>query len=257
MIKFLATPKRLPEEWKRVRHEKLLKIKRKIELILDREHSITAREKSWRDSFFRPLSQVCRTMGIRANYVSIAGVLLVCVQIYFFILGKELYGLITAVLAACTDMIDGPIARFKYTEQSPDDITAFGTFLDHFRDYFLAFSFGYFAFFYQNTLRPLELALFFVIFLIYAGIFIGTLIKLRRYRIKDSSWEKRLHGFLLPDMQTSFWGRAQFFLVIVGTVMLFIGHMQNVQFLTGFSYVVLGAHIGINFRNLLEEYILD
>jgi phosphatidylglycerophosphate synthase len=256
-MKLFATKKSLPAEWKRVRREKLLKIKRRIEGILDKEHSLTAKEKSRRDSFFRPLSRICRNVGIRANYISIGGVFLVCVQIYFFLVGQEIYGLITAVIAAFTDMIDGPVARFKYTDAGTDDVTAFGTLLDHFRDYFLAFTFGYFAFFYQNILRPLEFILFLIILFLYLGIFIGTLFKLRRYRIKNRSIEKRLHGFLLPDMQTSFWGRAQFFLIIVGTILLFVGHMQDILFLVQFSYVVLGAHIGVNFRNLLEGYILD
>lgn len=249
--------KKFPEEWKRVRREKLLKIKRRIELILDKEHSITAREKSWRDSFFRPLSYAFRYTGIRANYVTIAGIALVCVQIYFFAVGQEFYGLAVALIAAFTDMIDGPIARFRYTSESPDDVTALGTFLDHVRDYFLAFTFGYFAFFYHHAFNALELTLASIILLIYLGIFIGTFIKLRKFRIHNHSFEKPLHGFLLPEMQTSFWGRAQFFLIIAGTVALFIGRMQEIPFLISFSYVVLGAHIGVNFRNLLEEYILD
>ncbi len=242
-------------EWKRVRKEKLLKIKRRIEEILDREHSITAKEKGWRDRFFRPLSKLCRDIGIRANYISLVGVILVCVQIWNFWIGAELLGLFFAICAAFTDMIDGPIARFTYTENSDDDITAFGTFLDHFRDYFLTLSFGYFSLFYHNIFRPIEITLFILITLLYIGIFIGTITKLRRHRENNRSVETKLHGFLLPNMQTTFWGRAQFFVIIVGITVLFIGRMNQSEFLIIFSFVLLGIHIGINFRNLLEEYV--
>lgn len=247
---------RLPEEWKRVRAAKLLKIKYRIERILEKEHSITAKEKGWRDGFFRPISRFCRTIGIRANHITIFGVFLVCVQIILFMNGHEFRGLAVAVIAAFTDMIDGPIARFRYTENSPDDVTAFGTFLDHFRDYFLAFTFGYFAFFYRNNINPLEATLFATVILIYIGIFVGTIIKLRKYRLPNHSSEKRLHGFLLPEMQTSFWGRAQFALIIAGTIMLLFGRMNEWAYLVDLSYAVIGIHIGVNIRNLLEEYIL-
>ena len=252
-----AKSKHVGDEWKRVRKEKLLKIKRRIELILDKEHSITAKEKSWRDAFFRPVAFFCRTLGIRANYISLAGVLLVCISIYFFLSGSDTKGLTFAILAAFSDMIDGPIARFRYTPESPDDITAFGTFLDHFRDYFLALSFGYFTFFHHNVFRPIELGIFITIVLIYIGIFIGTSMKLRRYKIHHHSLEKNLYGFLLPEMQTSFWGRAQFFLLILGTVILFLGKTGETPWLIMTAYIIFGIHIGINFRNLLEEYIVD
>ncbi|MEK7636301.1 MAG: CDP-alcohol phosphatidyltransferase family protein [Patescibacteria group bacterium] len=243
-------------KWKQVRKEKLLKIKRRIEEILDREHSITAKEKSWRDRFFRPLSKLCRDAGIRANYISLIGVILVCIQIWNFWIGEELLGLFFALLAAFTDMIDGPIARFTYTENSDDDITAFGTFLDHFRDYFLALSFGYFSLFYHNIFHPIEITLFVLIALLYIGIFIGTLTKLRRYKEYGNSTETKLRGFLLPEMQTTFWGRAQFFMIIAGITVLFVGRMNQSEFLILFSFILLGIHMGINFRNLLEEYVL-
>ena len=239
-------------EWKQVRKEKLLKIKRRIEEILDREHSITAKEKGGRDRFFRPLSKLCRDIGIRANYISLIGVIFVCIQILNFSIGEEFLGLFFALIAAFTDMIDGPIARFSYTENGDNDVTALGTFLDHFRDYFLALSFGYFSLFYHNVFHPIEITLFVLIALLYIGIFAGTIAKLRRHREYGRSAEMNLHGFLLPDMQTTFWGRAQFFMIITGITVLFIGRMNQSEFLVIFSFVILGIHIGIKFRNLLE-----
>ena len=244
------------QDWKRVRQEKLIKAKHRIEQMLDKEHSITAKEKGWRDWFFRPLSYVCRKIGIRANHVTVFGFFLVLLQIYYFSIGENVYGLLSAITAAFTDMIDGPIARFKYTKDGNDDVTAVGTFLDHFRDYFLTFSFCYFAFFYGGIVRPIETVLAIIIFLIYLGIFIGTIIKLRKFRVQNNNIENNMNGFLLPDMQTSFWGRAQFFLVISGTILLFFGYMTDTLFLILLSYVIFGIHIGINFRNLIEEYIL-
>ena len=244
------------EEWKRVRKEKLLKIKRRIEEILDREHSITAKEKSWRDRLFRPLSRFCRALGIRANHITAIGFVLIAIHVWYFWTGQEFTGLVYALLAAFTDIIDGPVARFKYTEDGADDITALGTFLDHLRDYSLALSFGYFSLFYHNQFNTIELTIFTIIALIYAIMAISTFIRLRKHREFGRSAERHLHGFLLPEMQTSFWGRAQFFALILAIAVLFIGRMQDSSFLVSFSYIAFGAHIGINFRNLLEDYIL-
>lgn len=256
-MQLLSKRKHITEEWKRVRKEKLLKIKRRIELILDKEHSITAKEKGWRDAFFRPLSKFCRAVGIRANHVTYLGIVFVVISIGLFLEEKDLMALGFAVVAALSDMIDGPIARFKYTEYGEDDVTALGTFLDHFRDYLLAASFGYFTFFYHYTFDSLEIVLAAFILIIYIGIFIGTTIKLRRYKLPEHSPEGRFHGYLLPDMQTSFWGRAQFFLLIVGIIIMFVGRFNGYPAFIEFSYIILGIHIGINLQNLVQEYILE
>lgn len=233
---------------------------------------VTAGEISRRDRFVQKWLKIpfWRKHGLRANHITYAGFVLVTAYNILMYFAWFKIAFATGFAGVLTDLIDGPLARWKNPETGKDDVTGWGTFLDHSRDYYYAFSFGWDAFFKFGRTSPFEIFLAALILLSYLAIFISILIKyqilstaslapffrrMNKNYLQDAF--RRFSDFCLAELQTTFYGRAQFVLLATGATSLFLGKFLEINYLINFAYAVLGAEIGYGFRNLVEEHIME
>lgn len=74
------------------------------------------------------LYEFCYRCGFRPNHLTILGLLIVFLGVYFFKLGYEYLGFFTIVFGLLVDIFDGPFARFV------GDVTEIGKILDRLAD---------------------------------------------------------------------------------------------------------------------------
>ena len=228
----------------------------------------TASEKSWRDKKLEPLSYLLWKLSISANFISYLGFLLVTAYNILMWLGFYKFAFVMGTVGAATDFIDGPRARFKDPETGKDSVTGWGTFLDHSRDFYFAFSFGWDAFFRFGTTAPIEIFLVIFVLLSYFVILAATVFEYQlwgfptlatvREKFRISYWKNvygKISEFSLSELQTSFYGRAQFFCLVAGVITLFLGKFAEIEFLIHFSYVAFGTEIAFAVKNLIDEHI--
>lgn len=254
---------------RKLREERLRNLKIKIEKILHEYDPLTAKEKSWRDKKLKPLSRFLRSWDIRANHVSYVGIILVAV--YTILMWQQFYmlALFTGVTIMISDCIDGPLARLKYPRTNIDDVTGWGTILDHARDFSFALAFGYDAFLRFGNATAFEICLAICVFFSYFLILAATLLQYRFLQdtpftvfLRDPSWAHfqktycNFCDFALKNLQTSFWGRVQFVLLAAGIMALFVANYWKMEALSPLAYTILGGELVIGFRNLLEEHFL-
>ncbi len=257
---------------RRLKYQRLLK---RTEIMLKKiglSDPLTATELRWRDYFVMDTLKFrwFRTLGIRANHVSYIGLLFVIAFNVLITTGKFTAAFAVGISAVLTDFIDGPMARWKNPATGLDDVTGWGTFLDHLRDYSFALSFGWNAFFKFGHITKFEMLLAVTLSLSYLAILVAIFIKYQLYALPafTSFGEKfnrnyikdlyrRFSEFSLHELQTSFYGRVQFVLLALGVILLFSGKFFGAEFVREFSYLFLSGAITIGLRNLLEEYIRD
>jgi phosphatidylglycerophosphate synthase len=248
---------------------RLRKLKRRIEERLGEKDPLTPKEKSIRDALFRPLSLWFKRRGITANHITLTGICIVTLQNIFMYRGYIAFALFCAILAFLSDMIDGPRARLKDEKTGQDEVTGFGTLADHVRDYYEALSLGIPAFFYAGRWAWPDIAIFILVLLSYALIGIMILYRyfarpaqktaggefLLRHRIRGCT--KLFFDFCKTSLQTTGWGRVQFAALAIAVICMFIGRAYCVPTLLYFSYAIFGVEIGIGFRNLVDDYLLE
>lgn len=204
--------KRAIEKFREKSKEERQKI-RKI-VIRKRDDFITALDKNWRDWFFRPLTKILFQSGVTANHITYLGFVIIVITTITYFTGTSIkLSLFLIILAALSDMIDGPMAR------NNNNITILGTWLDHIRDYTLVALVTYIL--YAQELLTLELI---IILWGLQLILIWTLTKdfLIQY-LKELPAEKGrelLYKFSLDNLQTSIIGRFQFASWIIGYISL-------------------------------------
>lgn len=232
------------------------------------EDPITASEKSWRDKKLEPLSRLLWKLGISANFLSYLGFLLITVYNILMWFGFYKLAFLTGTLGVATDFIDGPRARFKDPITGKDSVTGWGTFLDHTRDYYFAFSFGWDAFFRFGVITPIEIFIAALVLLSYLAVFVAIIIEYQLWgfpslatiyeKFQMKYWKNvyaKFSDFSLAELQTSFYGRAQFICLVTGIVSLFLGKFAGIEFLIYFSYLFFGACIAYGVKNLIDEHI--
>lgn len=245
------------------------RIKKKLKEFGDQD-LLTRTEIGRRDKLLLPLSGGLKKLGISANHITIAGIIIVTMQNIFMYFGHVTPALIFAVAAFLSDFIDGPRARLKDTKTGKNEVTGLGTLLDHARDYYEAFSLGIPAFFYAGRYIWVDAIAFGAVLLSY--LLIGALILYRylnRIKTRSSNVQPLLFRhrircrielilqFSKENLQTNGTGRIQFASFAVGIIMMFIGRIYAMPPLIHFSYLILGVTIGYGIQNFLNEYCED
>lgn len=229
---------------------------------------VTASEKTWRDKKLKPISSLFWHLGISANFITYFGFLLITVYNIFIWLGYYKLAFAMGFAGVATDYIDGPRARLQNPVTGKNSITGWGTFLDHARDYYFAFSFGWDAFFKFGIITPIEIIIASLVFLSYIVIFISIIIEYQlwdfpalatiREKLHMEYWKNaqaKFSDFSLAELQTSFYGRAQFICLATGIVFLFLGKFAEIEHLTHLSYFAFGACVAYGFKNLIDDHI--
>lgn len=247
------------------------RIKRKLKEFGDQD-LLTRAEIGQRDQLLLPLSRVFRKLGISANHITSAGIIIVTIQNIFMYFDHTTPALFFAVTAFASDAVDGPRARLKDPKTGRNEVTGLGTLLDHIRDYYEAFSLGIPAFFYAGKFIWVDVVAFSAVVLSY--LLIGTLV-LYRYRYPARPAEKSRNAqplffrhriryqtelilqFVKENLQTNGSGRIQFASLAAGIITMFIGRVYGILSLIHFSYLVLGVTIGYGMQNFLNEYYED
>ncbi len=251
---------------KKTKLERAIRIKKKIDarvLALRTDHE-TKLEFKWRDTQLEPLSHWWRTRGLTANQMTYLGFLFVAMAAYCavqeYIWGMLLYGL----LGFISDALDGAIARWVDPATGKNNVTGWGTFLDHTRDTTLIAMFaiqtitGSLAVNFVLLFMSIELALMLGVTTIYAliGIIAWSLFK-KTYQAnmaeKSMGFTATFCAFCLTHMQTSVWGRIQFGFTATAVVTLFVGIYFGIDFFRVWSYPLFGIAIGYGFRNIVTE----
>lgn len=248
----------------------MARLKRKLEAQLKKlrhDDALTANEKKWRDGRLDRLSQFFRMHGVSANAVSYAGIALITIALGFLLNGYSAIGFLLAIAGLITDLLDGPVARWKDPHTGQDNVTGWGTFLDHARDCYFALVLGVSA---VLSLKPVSM------FQIFLGVSVAVtymaivpLVLLDWHASLDSRQDRisasgsfsfrikeihrRFSEYCLVNLQTSFWGRVQFGLLWGGILLLFLGKWFAVAELTSSAYVVFGGEIVMGVRNIIEE----
>ena len=185
--------------------EKIRERKQKIRtaIVRHKDDFLTALEKNWRDTFFRPLTTILWNLGVTANIIGWASVAVLGIAIWVYFNQYQLETqLLLLLIVALVDAIDGPLAR------NHNNVTIHGTWLDHSRDgalvawaTVLIYKFGLLSTDLIIILWALEIIL------------IWTLLKdfLIQY-LKGATEEKMLiTDVALNNLQVSVTGRIQFF----------------------------------------------
>lgn len=250
------------------RREQLLRVKKKIEEKIEEqlrkikeEDPLTINEISWRDEKLHWFSKISRTHGFTANHITYFG--LVCVAVahitlwYNFLAGA----LVIGTIGVLTDFLDGPVARWKDPLTGNDNVTGWGTFLDHLRDFYYASLFGWYTFFSASPhIYMYEIFLLILValsyFIIFVPIFFGS--SPHDAAISQSSpsikiWRRRFSGYCLMHFQTRFWGRVQFNLLAQGIIILLLGKLLEIESLRFFGYTILGGEIVMGIRNFTDD----
>lgn len=264
---------------KEERRDRLLRVRRKyragigkIDTLLkelgDRaKDPLTASEFKKRDPiiqriFFIPLMH---RMGITANHISYVGFILVTAYNILTALGFYPVAFATGFLGVLTDIVDGPRARYKDPVSGKDSVTGFGTFLDHTRDYYFAISFGWDAFFRFGHASFAETIMAVAVSVSYLLILLTLIIRYQLWTVplqisfKEIFSRSYVHDayerfsrFCLMELQTDFWGRAQFITLVIGVLLLFLGKFLVADSLISFSYVFFGGTITLAVVNVLK-----
>lgn len=223
-----------------------------------------------RDKLLLPVSRGLKKLGISANQITCAGLMIVAAQNIFMYSGRTALALLFAVAAFASDFIDGPRARLKDPATGRNEVTGLGTLLDHVRDYCEALSLGIPAFFYAGRYYWVDVAVFSAVALSY--FLIGTLV-LYRYQTRPAAhshhaqptlFRHRLRyktelllQFSKENLQTSGAGRVQFASLAAGIIVMFIGRIYAAPSLIHLSYLILGVTVGYGMQNFLNEYCED
>lgn len=222
----------------------------------------TNAEITFRDWLCGPVSRTLKKLGISANTITLLGVAIVTIQNILLWYGFVTYSLACAVCAILSDAIDGPRARLKDPETGKDEVTGFGTLMDHVRDYYEALSLGIPAFFYKGQFTALDSVLFFFIILSYAIIglkvcyryllFPQQTVTPRLFRMRDRirlRWRNCI-AFSKEHLQTEYWGRVQFTLLACAVIIMFIGRIHAISSLIHLSYIIFGGELLAGYINL-------
>lgn len=233
---------------------------------------LTAGEISKRDRVVQKLLNVAylRKLGIRANHITIFGLVLVTAYNVLMGLGFTAYALLSGVIGVISDLVDGPVARWKNPETGGDDVTGTGTLLDHTRDFYYVVSIGWDAFFRFGDASATDITNAVLVFLSYFIIMTAAIIKyelvslnqispfIRRYsRARLKNAYRRITDFSLMNLQTKLWGRAQFVSLAAGVTILFAGKFYGIDFLIRFSYDFFGATVAFGLINLIQDYVTE
>jgi len=195
---------------------------------------LTILEKNWRDWFLKPLTLILFKFGISANLITTLGFILIFGGVIGHIYEIPIqYQFFIVLLAALSDLIDGPRAR------NHNEVTALGTWLDHIRDGFLIAWVTYLV--YAFKLLPSEwLIVLWVIQLVMTWIIvkdflIGVLQK------PMNEWHAFAHRYSFSKLQASVIGRLQFFFWNLGYIaLLFFLLLPNpILILLGKSFLAL------------------
>ena len=257
------------------RRERFLRFKKwadgQLKKITEKDY-LTAGEISKRDKFVVYILKIpfWRNLGLRANHVSIAGIILITLYNVLMSLGMPRTAFFYGALGVASDFIDGPMARWKNPKTGRDDVTGLGTILDHFRDFYYAISIGLDAFFRFGNINAVEITNAILILISYIIIITGVILKYQllnlnyispifkkysRARVKNAY--RRFMDFSYMNLQTKLWGRAQFICLATGLTMLFLGKFMGINFLIGFSVDFFGATIAFGVLNFFQDYVME
>lgn len=225
--------------------------------MIKEENYLTYLDKKVRDWLFKPITKVFGFIPHAANILTILGFLtliLAVIDLLYFKnhIERQIWFLIAAWL---TDLIDGPTAR------NNNNITAFGTFADHFRDFCLIFWMVFLGFYVTTSFDRFAALIIYGILTITA---VGTLlvalgariylVKKRRERPAQPYYDF-IREFLLSDMTTTFISRLHAFVTATGIIFYLAGavwsnylYLQIGTILLLVQLVLLGFHLRDVFR---------
>ena len=253
---------------KKREHERLHRLMRRIKARLKRmraDDPLTANEKNSRDVWFRPWTAPLRARGWRANHITAIGFFLVALVQISIWNSPRLIGwpghfitLVLGIAALFTDAFDGSMARYRDPESGEDDVTAFGTFLDHVRDASLSLVFGVNTLFGFDDVSMVEYLFAFLSGITYTMVAVVEVAKNWSAPVPPDSADvpslrARIDAFFLNQMQTTFWGRVQSGLLVSAVIALFIGKAFGIEGFSEFSLPLFGAQIALTVHSIIME----
>jgi len=231
--------------------------------MIKEEDYLTYLDKRVRDWLFWPITRVLGFIPYSANILTIIGFLTLIWAVIDFLylknnVEKQIWFLIVAWI---TDMLDGPTAR------NNNNITAFGTFADHFRDFFIVLWMIFLSFYLTNSFVARNVfswlggyALF-VMYSIFVVIALGVLlmiiearmniIKKRKERPKQPYYEF-IGEFFISDLKTTFNARARIFTVAAGIIFYLAGSIWDNSL-----YIQIGSGFLLFHLIFLGFYVKD
>lgn len=246
--------------------KRALRTKKKVDalvLALRTDHE-TQLEFGWRDKRLEPFSRWWRTHGLTANHMTYIGFFCVIMAGYAAAYSNPVWVLVYGLLGFLSDALDGAIARWVDPATGKNNVTGWGTFLDHTRDGELVSVFaiktiiGTVTIGFVPLFTGFELPFLMSIATTYAliGVIAWSLLK-KAYQEKkaegSAGFISIFFAFCLEKMQTSVWGRIQFGLAATAEVTLFMGIYFGIDFFRILSYPLFGAAIITGFRNIVTE----
>lgn len=176
---------------------------------------MTALEKNWRDSAFRPLTKILWKTGITANQITITSFILLIAPIFMHFKNFSLaWQIIILSLIGIADAIDGPMAR------NNNNVTILGTWLDHLRDGSLVAWVSYLIYHYKLlSLEIISVIWFLQIILIWIIMKDFIIRYLKTASIEQNNF---LSGFTSENLEASLVGRLQFLFWTLGYFLLML-----------------------------------
>ena len=217
-------------------------------IVRRKEHFLTVLEKNWRDAALKPLTTFLWNIGLTANHITVSSFILLLVPIILHAQHQPLTTqLIILAIISLSDALDGPMAR------NNNNVTVFGTWMDHIRDGVLVLWASYLI--YEYHLLSLE-----VLILIWALQLLLIYINLKDFIIKylkglpGDEEEVLVSNFSLDNLQASVIGRLQFFFWTAGYGFLLTAVIMSQQLLVSIGNVFIILEIIFAAFNILESY---
>lgn len=217
-------------------------------LIKRKDDILTALEKNWRDNLCKPLTRILWKLGITANHITVISFILLVAPITMHFLGKSLlWQFWLLVIIGISDVIDGPMAR------NNNNVTIFGTWMDHIRDGALIVWASYLIYHYQLLSGQVLIVIWTL-----QIILVWTTIKdfLIRYikGLPNDTEQRLVSNFSLDNLQASVIGRLQFFWWAMSYAFLIGSLMLEQPSLASIGYTLIILEIIFAALNILGSY---
>lgn len=226
--------------------EERQKIKKII--IKRRDDFLTALEKNWRDWAFKPLTFIFKKIGVSANHVTYTGFFFITVAVWLYFKDYDFqWQFLFLIIAAITDIIDGPTAR------NNNNVTILGTWLDHIRDGLLVLWATY-------LIYSFELLSIQIIFIVWTLQFLIIWVSVKDFLIRyledlpAEESEALIHKFSLDNLQASIIGRLQFLCWTTGYGLLLLSLLMPYEWPITIGSGLIVLEIIFAALNLSDSY---
>ncbi len=215
-------------------------------IIRRKDDFLTALEKNWRDSLFRPLTRIFQKLGITANQITILSFLLLPLAIAMHVQHSPLsWQIALLTFIGFSDAIDGPVAR------NNNNVTVLGTWLDHLRDGSLVAWVTYLLYSYNLLSLELIIAIWSLeLVLVWATIKDFLL----HYLKHNTSRAALMNSFSLDNLQASVIGRLQFVFWTIGYLTLLLYTVWPEKNLIAIGHGLIIVEIVFGAMNIFEAY---